>query len=81
MGRKKKQRRPPTNAEGEQAAEELAALEAIYGDDIQIDEDRHGFSLRVLPHPAELQENLVSSVLCVRSISNAPYLPIDYLTA
>ena len=56
-------------------------MEAIYGDDIQIDDDRHGFSLRVLPHPAELQENLVSSVLCVRSISTAPYLPIDYLTA
>ena len=49
-----------------QAAEELAALEAIYRDDIQIDDDRHGFSLRVLPHPAELQENLVSTVLCVR---------------
>ena len=65
MGRKKKQRRPP-NAEGhEEAAEELAALAAIY-DDIQIDDDRHGFSLRVLPHPAELQENLVSTVLSVR---------------
>ena len=67
MGRKKKQRRPP-HAEGhEEAAEELAALEAIYGDDIQIDDDRHGFSLRILPHPAELQENLVSTVLTIRS--------------
>lgn len=66
MGKRKKQRRP-VNAEGqEDAAEELAALEAIYGDDIQIDDDRHGFSLRVLPHPAELQENLVSTVLAVR---------------
>jgi hypothetical protein len=67
MGRKKKQRRPPNTEGHKEAAEELAALEAIYGgDDIHIDDDRHGFSLRVLPHPAELQENLVSTVLSVR---------------
>lgn len=66
MGKKRKQRRP-ANAEGqEEAAEELAALEAIYGEDITVDDDRHGFSLRALPHPADLQENLVSTVLTVR---------------
>ena len=65
MGRKKKQRRPPIADGHEEAAEELAALQAIY-ESIELDDDRHGFSLRVLPHPAELQENLVSTVLSVR---------------
>lgn len=67
MGKRKKQQRRPTNAEGqEEAAEELAALEAIYGEDISVDDDRHGFSLKVLPHPAAMQENLVSTILTVR---------------
>lgn len=66
MGKRKKQRRAP-NAEGqEEANEELLALEAIYAEDLTVDDDRHGFSLRVLPHPAELQQNLVSTVLAIR---------------
>ena len=66
--RKKKRQGPQADTHNEEAAEELEALEAIYGEDLAVDEDRHGFALRVLPHPAELQDNLVSTVLVIRSV-------------
>ncbi len=66
MGKRKKPRKALIAEGQEEAQEELTALEAIYAEELTVDDDRHGFSLRVLPHPAELQQNLVSTVLSIR---------------
>ena len=53
---------PSTEAPAE---EELTAIEAIFPE-TEAHEDRHGFSLRVLPHYDEAETNHVSIVLKIR---------------
>lgn len=48
--------------------DELLALSAIYGDDLEIREDRQGFRLLVQPHPGEAEANhvwLYLTIMCV----------------
>lgn len=73
MGKKKKQggkRRSAAVAalEQEEAKEELLALTAIFGEDIEVHEghDSLGFTLQVVPHPGEAEANYVSVTLVVR---------------
>lgn len=56
---------PPAEVKQE-IAEEILALEAIYGDDFVLDLDGVGFSLRVVPHPGDAQAGFTSVVLHVR---------------
>lgn len=58
MGAKRKGKKKATTEVNVEAAEELQALEAIYGGDLVADDDRHGFSLRILPHPVCLEHSL-----------------------
>lgn len=50
----------------EEAREELLALEAIYGEDLEVHEEGLGFCLHVTPHPGEAAANHVSVQLVVR---------------
>lgn len=45
--------------------DELLALEAIFGEEIQLD-NSNGFILRVVPHPGEAETNYVSIQLEIR---------------
>jgi hypothetical protein len=56
---------PPPEVKQE-IAEEILALEAIYGDDFSLDADGVGFRLRVVPHPGDAQAGFTSAVLHVR---------------
>ncbi|PSC69649.1 putative serine threonine-kinase GCN2 isoform B [Micractinium conductrix] len=51
----------------EEAREELLALEAIFGEDIALQQDGAalGFKLRVVPHPGEAEANYVAVTLVV----------------
>jgi translation initiation factor 2-alpha kinase 4 len=81
MGKKKKQsskkRAAAAELAQEEAREELLALAAIYGEDIEVHEGHAslGFSLRVVPHPGEASANYVSVTLVVRSGSPPPGRP------
>lgn len=72
MAKKKKQsskrRAAASELAREEAREELLALAAIYGDDIDVHESHEslGFSLRAVPHPGEASANHVSVTLVVR---------------
>ncbi len=48
--------------------EEQFALAAIYRDSYREDEDSHGFSLMVVPHPGQAEENYCSVELSVRCV-------------
>jgi hypothetical protein len=50
----------------QEIAEEILALEAIYGEDFQLDSDGVGFALRVVPHPGDAQAGFTSVTLHVR---------------
>jgi hypothetical protein len=52
--------------EGEGAQEELIALSAIYGEELQPDSDCLGFSLKILPHPSDAEPNYCSVTLVFR---------------
>jgi hypothetical protein len=56
---------PPAEVKQE-IAEEILALEAIYGEDFLLDADGVGFGLRVVPHPGEAQASFTGVVLHVR---------------
>jgi hypothetical protein len=62
MGKKKK-KNSDQNTEME---EELQALSSIYDEEFRIDEDRHGFMLRVVPHPGDVDDNWSAVYLHVR---------------
>lgn len=65
---KKKKGRRQTHTESVDASEkndELVALGAIFGDDLEIQEDCEGFRLFVQPHPGEAAANHVSLYLKV----------------
>lgn len=51
MGGKRKARKKAPPEGNAIAEEELSALESIYGDGLEVDSDRHGFCVEVIPHP------------------------------
>jgi hypothetical protein len=61
-----KQLRPVFALSNVEQEEEMIALSAIYGADLELHEDGTGFNLRVVPHPGELEANFVSLQLQVR---------------
>ena len=40
--------------------DELTALQAIFGDDLTMEESRDAFTLLVVPHPGDAEANYVS---------------------
>ena len=46
--------------------EELLALDSIYGDSFSCDADRRGFTVLIVPHPGEMEENHCTAELHVR---------------
>lgn len=64
---KAKKRVRARDKDGE-AAEELLALEAIYGEELSVLPDRSGFSLLIVPHPGEAEANHVSVRVTVRQV-------------
>ncbi|KXZ55244.1 hypothetical protein GPECTOR_3g384 [Gonium pectorale] len=71
--KKGRQRAAVSNVETE---EELLALAAIYGDDLDVHHDGLGFDLDVVPHPGLLDENFVSLQLSVRYPHQYPTQPL-----
>ncbi|KIZ01806.1 putative serine/threonine-protein kinase GCN2 [Monoraphidium neglectum] len=82
MGNKKKKKKaaavggPPPEVKQE-IAEEILALEAIYGEDFQLDADGVGFALRVVPHPGDAQAGFTSVTLHVRYSAGYPCQPLQ----
>ena len=66
MARKKKKKSLKRRELQEEAKEELEVLAAIFGDQFSADEDSHGFSLQVVPHPGRTEPNYVSVCLAAR---------------
>eukprot|EP00873_Tetraselmis_striata_P037636 jgi/Tetstr1/457900/TSEL_044419.t1 len=56
----------------EEAAEEMVALEAIFGAEFAAHEDGRGFDLRVVPHPGEAEANFVAATLKLRYPNQYP---------
>ncbi len=80
MGAPRKKKKPGTEQRGRQQADrlgndeqrdELLALQAIYGDDLDVHHDGAGFDLQVVPHFGLQENNYVSVQLSVRYIGNA----------
>ncbi len=80
MPTKKKKKKPSASGSASHAAlrsgsfkgvnpdveDELTALESIFGDSIEVDADRQGFTLLIVPHPAEMDANYTSCELQLR---------------
>lgn len=64
--KQQQQHRPLFSLSSDERAEEVVALQAIFGSDLEVHEDGAGFNLRVIPHPGELVESYVSIQLQVR---------------
>lgn len=78
MARKKttkKDHKPRTLKE--EASDELLALQAIY-EAFDLHDDGLGFTLRIVPHPGEAQENWVSVTVVFR---RAPLLILSDLSS
>ena len=77
MAKKKKQAKKKAQPEPDEthSADELLAIEAIWPE-CQAHEDRHGFSLRVVPHLGEANHCAVSlnirQATCLRSALTQP---------
>eukprot|EP00884_Botryococcus_braunii_P014774 jgi/Botrbrau1/23298/Bobra.0102s0039.1 len=72
MARKKaKKKDHKAHSLKEEATDELLALQAIY-EDFELHDDGMGFTLRIVPHPGEAQENWVSIKLAFRYQSSYP---------
>ncbi len=56
----------------QEVAEEILALEAIYGEDFALHEDGIGFALHIVPHPGALEDNYCSVQLHVRYSADYP---------
>lgn len=75
MPSKKKKKKSAVGAGGpapevkQEIAEEILALEAIYGEDFQLDADGVGFCLHVVPHPGDAQASFTGVVLHVRCVT------------
>lgn len=69
---KKKKKKPHAKRHEmqEEAKEELLVLAAIFGDQFTLDEDAHGFSLHVVPHPGRTEPNYVSVHLTARYVAD-----------
>lgn len=69
----KKQKKKLQNTQGgrEDARDELVALEAIFGEDLEVHPDEQGFTLRVVPHPGDVETNYVFVQLQIRQGSSA----------
>lgn len=70
MGKHKKKQSKRRSAAAElrqeEASEELSALSAIFGDDLQQFEGSLGFQVHIVPHPGEARANYVGLTLVVR---------------
>lgn len=62
MGGKRKGKKKTHADHNVEAADELVALQAIYGSDLDPDRDRHGFQLLVVPHPVRQWSSRISSI-------------------
>ena len=70
MAKKKKKKSLKRREMQEEAKEELEVLAAIFGDHFVLDEDAHGFTLQVVPHPGRTEPNYVSVQLAARYLSD-----------
>ncbi|KAG2496142.1 hypothetical protein HYH03_005744 [Edaphochlamys debaryana] len=61
----------------QETEEELLALAAIYGEDLDVHYDGAGFDLLVVPHPGMADENLCSVELSVRYPHEYPTQPLS----
>lgn len=68
MAKKKKKKSSKRREMQQEAKEELEVLAAIFGDHFTLDEDAHGFSLQVVPHPGRTEPNYVSVQLSARYV-------------
>jgi hypothetical protein len=61
----------------EEVRDELLALQAIFGDDLEVDPSSDAFTLHVVPHPGEAETNYVSLKLQIRCAPprNPPHFP------
>lgn len=66
---KKGKKRVPHEEDFDRAEvhDELLALTAIFGEDLQVEEGNEAFKLHVVPHPGEAETNYVSIELEIRS--------------
>lgn len=65
--KKAKNRAPKSRATvPAEAADELLALQAIYGDELEVLADNKSFALLIVPHPGDGGENRVSLRLVLR---------------
>jgi translation initiation factor 2-alpha kinase 4 len=79
MAKKKKKRKAPGKQRQPQSAfaireeveEEIIALAAIYGEEFQLDEDNHGFRVKIVPHPGDAEANYVELQLHIRCAPSA----------
>jgi hypothetical protein len=74
MAKKKKRKVASKFAIREEVQEEIVALAAIYGEDFGLDEDNHGYRVRIVPHPGDADTNLVDLELHIRSVSIASWV-------
>lgn len=68
MAKKKKKKSVKRREMQEEAKEELEVLAAIFGDQFSLDEDAHGYSLHIVPHPGRTEPNYVSVQLTIRYV-------------
>ena len=66
MAKKRKKKMAKRRGMQEEAKEELEVLAAIFGDHFTVDEDAHGFSLHIVPHPGRTEPNYVSVHMTAR---------------
>lgn len=74
MAKKKKKKSVKRREMQEEAKEELEVLAAIFGDHFTLDEDAHGYSLHIVPHPGRTEPNYVSVQMTIRYVVQ-PVLP------
>ena len=73
MAKKKKKKSVKRREMQEEAKEELEVLAAIFGDHFTLDEDAHGYSLHIVPHPGRTEPNYVSVQLTIRYVVDHSY--------
>jgi|LakMenEpi03Aug12_release.lakeMendotaPanAssembly.Ray.scaffolds.fasta_scaffold2195358_1 hypothetical protein len=64
--KKAKKRVPQEEFDRSEVHDELLALTAIFGEDLQVEEGNEAFKLKVVPHPGEAETNYVSIKLEIR---------------
>jgi hypothetical protein len=68
MAKKKKKTKKQSAgwALSQEVTDEIIALAAIYGEDFELDEDSHGYTVRIVPHPGDFEPNLCAVKLHIR---------------